>query len=286
MKKVIIWGHYLHTHTHSYIHYAFHKAFKALGYNVFWLGYDADISGFDFSNSLFLTEGQVDSGIPIRSDCKYILHNCEMSKYESIKENCLQIQVYTKDVLKYNFEKVGNFEYYKDKLLYLYWATDLLPNEINFSPKERDSSIYWIGTIGAGQFGNINEINAFTKSCILDGKTFIHKSGVDFSQGQEYISKSYIAPAINGTWQVEKGYIPCRIFKNISYGQFGVTNNESVQELFHNLLVYDQDCSELYTKAKENLLTEDHDKRLSNLMNIVKADHTYINRIETILKFL
>mgnify|MGYP006419383869 CR=1 FL=1 len=36
INKVIIWGHKLHSHTHSYIHDSFYKAFKFLGYNTYW----------------------------------------------------------------------------------------------------------------------------------------------------------------------------------------------------------------------------------------------------------
>ena len=35
-SKVIIWGHPLHSHTHSYIHEAYYRAFKYLGYDVYW----------------------------------------------------------------------------------------------------------------------------------------------------------------------------------------------------------------------------------------------------------
>jgi hypothetical protein len=61
IKKVVLWGHKLHTHTHSYIHFAFHKAFKHLGYDTYWFDNNDDVSGFDFFGSLFITEGQVDS---------------------------------------------------------------------------------------------------------------------------------------------------------------------------------------------------------------------------------
>ena len=70
--KVVIWGHKLHTHTHSYIHNAFYLAFRNLGYQVFWFDDNDDVSNFDFSDSLFLTEGQVDRKIPVREDCQYI----------------------------------------------------------------------------------------------------------------------------------------------------------------------------------------------------------------------
>ena len=35
-ERVIIWGHKLHTHTHSYIHYGFQRRFKHLNYDVYW----------------------------------------------------------------------------------------------------------------------------------------------------------------------------------------------------------------------------------------------------------
>ena len=48
------------------------------------------------------------------------------------------------------------------------------------------------------------------------------------------IQESILAPAIQTDWQVENGYIPCRIFKNISYGKMGVTNNPTVNKLFND----------------------------------------------------
>lgn len=287
MKKVIIWGHKLHSHTHSYIHYAFHKAFQFMGYNTYWMDDNDNVDGFNFSDSIFLTEGQVDKKIPVRNDCKYILHNCD-SKYDSIRDNCLKIQVYTNSVLSYNAEKVGNFIYYDNagKILYQYWATDLLPNEIEYKKIDRNREVYWVGTIGDGKFGNINELSGFIKGCTLNGINFIHKSGIDFQECKTLISQSYLAPAINGKWQVENGYIPCRIFKNISYGQFGLTNNKAVNDLFEGRLIYDENTFELFNRGKEMLDKKEYESLLFSLMNIVKSEHTYINRINTILKFL
>jgi len=31
INKIIIWGHKLHSHTHSYIHSGYYEAFKKLG---------------------------------------------------------------------------------------------------------------------------------------------------------------------------------------------------------------------------------------------------------------
>ncbi len=280
--KVIIWGHKLHSHTHSYIHYAFHRAFQHMGYETYWFDNTDDVSKFDFSNCIFLTEGQVDDKIPRRNDCKYILHNCNVAKhYEHIvKENILQIQVY------YGLEKVGNFTYYGARTLYMPWATDLLPHEFEGPATNRGKNIFWVGTVGAGKFGNIDQLSPFISTCALNGIGFLQRGGVSADENRALVAASYMAPAINGHWQVEKGYIPCRIFKNISYGQFGLTNNRAVQKLFHDQLIYADNGGDLFNLAKENLASETYESRLIELMEIVKAEHTYINRIETILKFM
>src|SRR5690349_5990415 len=83
--KVVIWGHKLHTHTHSYIHSGFYEGFKHLGYATYWFDDADDVSDFNFSNTLFLTEGQVDKKIPLRADCIYLLHNCTDPKYRILE---------------------------------------------------------------------------------------------------------------------------------------------------------------------------------------------------------
>ena len=43
MNKVIIWGHKLNTHSHSYIQLGFYRAFAYLGYDVMWLDDSDDV---------------------------------------------------------------------------------------------------------------------------------------------------------------------------------------------------------------------------------------------------
>ena len=135
-NQVIIWGHKLHSHTHSYIHYGFHRAFHYLGYKCLWLDNNDDISNIDFSKSLFITEGQVDKNIPIRNDSIYLLHNCDRSKYLGIN-NLFNIQVITKaDLNRYSYTECSNeYGYYSEDQLLLCWATDLLPEEVNMNIK-------------------------------------------------------------------------------------------------------------------------------------------------------
>lgn len=292
--KVVIWGHKLHSHTHSYIHHAFYRAFQHMGYQAYWFDNNDDIRNIDMSNALFITEGQVDNGIPLRQDARYILHNCNLTKYQSFFKagHCILLQVYTDDVLTRPVTKVDDFIYYDlaDKCIYMPWATDLLPHEIDAIKKEiphmrRNKNIWWVGTIGGGEFGNINQLEPFQKACAESRKRFrsaMHKSVEDTIKD---IQHSYMAPAIVGAWQQKVGYIPCRIFKNISYGQMGVTNSRHVYELFKKKIVYNPDTYQLFYDAKKR--TENMSQaELFELMDFVRDKHTYVNRIETLVSFL
>jgi len=297
-KHVIIWGHKLHSHTHSYIHNAFFRAFQNLGYDTHWIDdhdYNTNsmIRSFDFNNCLFLTEGQVCNAMPILASSKYILHNCYDQKlWDKINEtgaDFLKIQVYTNDVLNYNIEKLENGIYLDSpgKMLYMPWATDLLPIEIiPFPLNAKTNKCWWVGTIGDGQFGNRNEINAFTNACRENGVSFEHASNISIEENRQRIAESYMVPAIVGTWQKQKGYIPCRIFKNVSYGQFGITNSKVVHELFEEKTIYSEYEHELFELMVKKMLEPTYKNQLADMIKFVKTKHTYINRINTILQIL
>jgi hypothetical protein len=290
MKKFIVWGHKYNNHSHSHIHYGYKKAFEYLGWETYWFDDRDDVSNFDFSNSLFLTEGQVDNRIPIRSDCKYILHNCNMGKYQPIINNCLVIQVYNIAVLDTDSEKMEECVYYQKNghVIYQPWATDLTPNEIQLLDKinlSNDNVVNWVGSVwdGNGQ-GNINQINELT-SALKKHDIRFENIRSSYEENKRYINTSFISPSIQGTWQLEKDYIPCRIFKNISYGEFGITNSKKVFELLENKILFDTNIENLVDKAIEyrNTITL---SELNDQISLVKNKHTFINRIDNILKVI
>ena len=104
-------------------------------------------------------------------------------------------------------------------------------------------------------------------------------------QNVDFVRKAYLAPTLVGQWQCDNGYIPCRIFKNISYGQFGITNSEAVYTLFNKKIVYNEDCHQLFYDAIEYAKNLDIND-LYDQMDFVKNKHTYINRIDTLIWFL
>lgn len=297
-KHVIIWGHKLHSHTHSYIHNAFFRAFESMGYDTHWFD-DKDfeenplVRSFDYNECLFITEGQVCAKMPIIKGNSYVLHNCyDEGMWNTIKDNGinhLKLQVYTDDVLKYNVPMIEPAIYHdaEGKMLYIPWATDLLPNEIVPYPVTAKTNVSnWIGTIGDGEFGNRDQVNAFINACRDNGVEFEHGSNLSMEDNRQKIAESYMAPAIVGRWQKEKNYIPCRIFKNISYGQFGITNSKKVYELFEQKIIYSEHEYELFGLMVEKMKSPTYIQELTDLIKFVKEKHTYVNRINTILSVI
>jgi hypothetical protein len=308
-STIVIWGHKPGTHTHSFIHQAFFKAFKEqLCAEVLWLDNSDDVSFLSESKSyIFITEGQVDGKIPILKNSKYILHNCNLEKYQTILPNTLNLQVFTKKCLTRDIQNIDSdsLVFYQNKpvesleqvgvdnrTIYMPWATNLLPKEIlkrtveeNVKNKSLSSSTVWVGSVCDGEQGNLKELEEYSKVCKENKIGFFVARPPEGETMMNMIKHSYTAPAIQGKWQVENGYIPCRVFKNVSYGRLCSTNNKQVSDLFQGMIPYSETMSELFQKESE---TENSMKQkdLDALISFVKNKHTYLNRIANILEVL
>lgn len=296
-NQVVIWGHKLHTHTHSYIHNAFFRAFEHIGIKTLWLDDNDNISNIDLSNSLFITEGQVCGKMPLLEDSFYILHNCYTKRLVPLRinKNYINLKVYKHMFLNDapDITKILPYSYISktNRTIYMPWATDLLPCEIDENIKslgtaKRYSTIYWIGTVGGQKFGNIDQLKPFIEEAkkhnIEFKSTLCTKSP---EENCELIKKSYLAPVIVGRYQLKHGYIPCRIFKNISYGRMPGTNSYTVSKLFKHKIIFNPDTSKLFYDLKQFDENEDINN-VKELMILVKEEHTYLNRILTMLEFI
>lgn len=302
-RQIVIWGYPKNSHTHSYIHEAYYKAFQRLGYTTYWLNNNSDTSNFDFSETLFLTSGDVESaGIPIRKDCWYITHNCPWEKFKEVRSRLVNTQVLTKNVpLLKTVEKINEYTYIEDITVYQPWATNLLPEEIDATAviKPESKEINYVGTVADMGYSNVgNCLRRFSEGCAEDGIKVVVYGGytpgsfsgsnissvpgfVDDAEHLRLLKRSAYAPQFCGDFQLDIGYIPCRIFKNISYGHHGLTNSPYVNDLFDGQLIFDSDGYNLYTKARSSISNTATEK----LMKLIRDKHTFINRVETILKF-
>lgn len=291
-SKVIIWGHKLDTHTHSYIHYGFYRAFRYLGYETYWLDDKDDISNMAFDDCLFLSERQVESGLPYSKSSKYIFHSIAQSNKPYIYEPDLIIDILQTKCILSSYQKINDFTYSDNKVLIQPWATDLLPYEFDYEAAilPREPKAYFVGSVVcAGWNDNNSEIREFENECSLRGIEFdfrglYTKGPISADQCILLMRKGIAAPTIQSKSQIDAGYIPCRIFKNISYGHYAMTNSEAIYSLFKVYMpnmIYDTPKNmldrlfELKNKDTEN-------KILIEQMKYIQNNHTYINRINSI----
>jgi len=147
---------------------------------------------------------------------------------------------------------------------------------------------------------NTKEISLFFQECIRNGIE-VHvndpwQNPLPFETVQENTMKSIMAPDIRssgdprkiaigetGTCHKHIGYIPCRLLKSISYGHLGITNSRHAYELLEQKVIYNSDESQLFYDAFNNLQNYD---LIKQQMTIVREKHTFLNRIDDLLKVL
>jgi hypothetical protein len=314
--KIIIWGYPLHTHTHSYIHFGYYRAFKSLGYETYWLD-NRPYQGLDLENSLVITEHFATSWLPLSKSSTYFVHylgnkNDNHKKYLDHVDRLVDVRYNADNWVDKNYdyvldrsklEKIGAGTFLeKDEdydRIYTTWATDLLPEEINLEDRfiNRENKVHYIGTIGGGKGGlfdcqkapdyydTVPYIMPFYEECKKNGIEFLSNCPwVNPLSPEENISKiksSYLAPDFRHKAMLDWGYIPCRVMKNISYGQLGLTNSLAVQNFFEGEVIYNQDSAQLFYDGRSKM--KDYDL-IKKQMLLVKENHTYINRALDIIK--
>ena len=306
-KKWCVWGHPLHSHTHSYIHNGFYRAIRYMGYECDWLQNSPTVLEIA-PNTVFITEGQVDTHIPLRPDCFYLLHNCNKEKYLAAgipESNILRMLVLTERTSKEGQPVLGKTwnRYFGDEIsptihdfetrsIFIRWATDLLPPEVDYMmqnleaiARKKKTGLYFVGFYCGIQ----QEYGKFLEQY---GIPYIPVGGfsdanVSIEENVSRIQSSLFAPAIVHDHQQATGYVACRIFKNISYGAFGVTNSQAVVDFFGEhadeySLVFDLDLKKLTDKAFHRMMNRNFTSE-RKLMGFIRDEHTYVNRVQALI---
>jgi len=286
--KIIIWGHYpLHSSTHGYIHDTYYKAFNSLGHDVTWVSNEPH--NLDYSNAVFFVEDSQKSHMPVRKDCKYITHHVD-TKYFTDRgvpfENVLKLGNCIRNTV--HFEKIEDLCHWDQstRTLYQTWGTDLLPSEIDTDKIVKfDRNKKYIHYVGMMYEQGPYWIQYFAHCAEKNGKEVkLYTQSVSHDENRRLIRDSFICPDFRSDWHLQCGYIPCRIQKNISYGQVQGTNSPFIKEAFGDYVVYGGTPETLYA----NLIDANVNGKINmkEAMQFIKDKHTYINRINNILKFL
>lgn len=314
---VIVWGYPLYSHTHSYIHYCWTKTFLALGKPTFWYNDKEYDTQRTYKNCLFIAEGFQDDNIPLDASNTYcVLFPIHPQKYLACGARLIELRFhipYFDDQNSYwdlndgthtleNISEDGIYERLSSNVgiskqfrgltttpmnyeaLYMYWATDLLPWEINLDDAfiTPEPTAVYVGTPYSGE--RWAEFEQTVKD--LGIRMEYHNPWdhpISFQENRDLVKKATFAPDFRNDVHKANGYIPCRIFKNISYGVLPITDFKQAHELFGEHVVYDTDMKTLVKKGIEALADI---PRRQAAMKYIAVRHTYVQRARDILRVL
>lgn len=301
LNKIIIWGLRKKWHTHRFIHKAFYENAKKLGYDVIWVEDEKKNAAIINPGDLVIfseVQGKMvpekfkfeDYNLPIIDGVYYCLHNVKDIFYKNINlRYLLHLSVYVNEVeQEKENEKLYEAVYFnrKTQTLYQPWGTDLLDYEFKKPVFRKNKFVFWIGSIwnDSNNHGNIQEINELKKVLMENKLKFIHLRFIPNWLNIFFTRLSRIAPAIGGRKQVEIDYLPCRMFKNISYGQLGITNIKKFKEILGDSYIEGTSIKEIIENAL-SLPREVFLQYVEKQQSVIEK-YTYKNSIENIIKCL
>jgi hypothetical protein len=292
-----------------------------MGYETYWF-HDGDYpKDFDYSNCIFWTEGFADLNIPLNSTSTYFVHVCPSPKkyidagvkrFIDVRYNHVwhKDHVYEYTMNKDTVEKIGpscylqrasgneisvNNDYVNytikdyDKL-YITWATNYLPSEFNLEdinyPRKNVINFCGVLTTG-GRCENLSQFKPFIDESLKNGIEFIQNDPFANPLSNEEVirrtKESLLGVDIRGPEHIKNGYVPCRVFKSISWGHLGMTNSEEVYNELEGNCLFERDTAKLFHLAMEK---KDDLKFIKQAMLYVRDNHTYVNRINSIVSII
>lgn len=294
--KWVLWGAKRPYNTFGHIHEAFLKALRFMGRQAWWLDNGDEMPPVELDNTLFMSLNTVLGGMPQRKDCFYVIHNIlgdpAISYVNGLRMLPYGIHISTN---KYS-NRVVEVQpdcYFEPGTpsLSMRWGTDLLPYEIQANKpvrafNENSTVCNFVGSIDSTKKRALED---FGLACRMNGRELRTYGGfngpvVSDELHQCLIKDSYMAPAFEEDGQNDTGYVSCRLFKNISYGQMGITQSAYAQELFKGRLILgSKDSFQLFHEAR-NHLRQMPVKDLHWLMDEVAEKYTYLNKVRAIIR--
>jgi hypothetical protein len=301
-KKVIIWGHKFGSDTYSYVQNAYYRAAQCIGYETHWFDDNDDVSTFDFSNSIFITEHRVRNNMPVLKDCIYFDHFSDQPFENENRPDHPNYYSFAFFADNWNWPPeeelvdlgTKHFFHKKTNTIITIWGTDLLPAEIDaLEPKLHDENLQYVYFVGTSHGENNSN---FERICNANGKYFARAGGwlgidqnvpLTTEQNVEIVRNSYISFDIRDTAHlyVHKRYYPCRLFKNISYGKWTGSNVPAIADVFGEHYTTDSDLETLYHKLVEDSRNCTYEK-MRSAMDFVRDHHTYVSRIKSMFSIL
>lgn len=241
--RVVVWGGRRDLHSHAHIHRNFFRAAQALGLRAVWVEDEPAARDALAPGTLVIAaDVWADHIAPAEPSVSYVLHNFDGAhplcvELEQSPERLLRLQVWSKDALGEPWGVARSY-YREGRTLFQPWGTDLLAGEFLAPVANLEAAdAVFVGAIWSersvqGELGNEEVIDELRAALAAHGLGLRHLTHVSDAENVEAVRGARLAPAFAGAWQVSRDYFPCRVFKNVSYGQLGITNVAGMQELF------------------------------------------------------
>ena len=298
-NKIVIWGLLHRWHTHRFIFQAYYDNLKKCGIPVVWVEDEKKNQAVIEPNDLIFSASGMhgkmvpeklslaDYNLPIRNDVYYCLHAENDYFLEKIGFNkSIKLKFYNNDAEKY--EKLYETVHFDraTKTLYQPWGTDLLPSEFKTPLFSKSKFVFWIGSVWKGKKneGNITEIGKLVNILRAKKLWFQQIRFIPNSWNRFFVRHSRLAPAVGGAIQVETNYLPCRMFKNISYGQLGFSNVKKFNDIFKECNIYDENTEKMVDKVLA-LSREEYISIIEKQQKICK-EYTIAHHLNNVFKYI
>ena len=283
--------------THTYIFYGFYRAAEFLNLETFWIDNQKDLDHIADEKTLVFCEGSFMPDLNKKLMCKYVVHSVPKYLVEncqelSEKKLCLNLEVFKKGAL--DFYKLNELAFFDEKSFTLYqpWATNLLPNEFSdFDYKDNinlDDVSYYIGLLYGSGSKKADKLNIYLKNSKRKTKIRCVVGASDYL-ARELTLKSSICIDIRSGHHLEVGYVPCRVFKTLSYGREIFVNSPSIKDSLSQIpnLKYYSSGEDLRNQY-DNLCSINGSRKFNDqknfTLNYIKDNHTFINRLNNIIQ--
>lgn len=303
-KKIVFWVENKPYQTFSYIYAGMKKAFERLGCETYWFSdsnYPSKLE-FDYSDCIFFVDNQgpLDWNVPVIDTGIYFSYDkfTNVDKYLG-KVKCLvnyRVAEFKKPIPdgdRYiEVEKGVTFDTQAPEpynVVYFSWATNLLPDEIDFdwANKQRNNEYNFVGTIHSPRPNSKPLHQDFIDIVKNKNITFNHYNpNINPATDQEHIrilQESMFVPDFRPQEQKDNWYVSCRVLKAISYGCLTVSDSFYLKHFIDDSLLVSEDAQEIFDLGMENQYNKD---LIVHQMEIIKRDHTYLNRCKGILQIV
>ena len=283
--------------THTYIFYGFYRAAEYLDLKIFWIDNQKDLDHISDEKTLVFCEGSFMPDLKKKSICKYVVHSVpkhliDVCRELSEKKLCLNLEVFKKEAL--NFNQLNELAFFDEKSFTLYqpWATNLLPYEFeDFDYRDKikqDDVSYYIGLLYGSGSKKANKLNTSLKKSKRETKIRC-VIGASDCLARKLTLRSSICIDIRSGHHLEVGYVPCRVFKTLSYGREIFVNSQSIKDFLGHIpnLKYYSSGEDLRNQY-DNLCSINGSRKFYDqknfTLNFIKNNHTFVNRLNNIIQ--